>query len=68
MKYENKMSWTTIAKKFIEMYTRTEYKIKNFVSKYLLEGENVNILPQELKSKCTDEVLKRNGKFALNIQ
>lgn len=58
---DKKTAWT-IANKCVEKYNETEHK---FAPKYLLEGENVNVLPFELKSRCTKEDLKRDRKIAL---
>ncbi|CAH2235095.1 jg7505 [Pararge aegeria aegeria] len=59
------MAWTTIAGKCVEKYNETEHTVTKFAPKYLLEGENVNILPIELQSKCTKEDLKRDRRLAL---
>jgi len=60
-----KTAWTTIAQKCVEKYNKTEHTVTKFAPKYLLEGENLNILPLELKSKCTKEDLKKDRKLAL---
>lgn len=60
-----KIAWTTIAQKCVEKYNETEHTVTKFAPKYLLEGENVNILPPELKSKYTNDDLKRDRKLAL---
>lgn len=62
-----KTAWTTIAQKCVEKYNKTEHTVTKFAPKYLLEGENLNILPLELKSKCTKEDLKKDRKLALKI-
>lgn len=62
---EGKFAWTTIAQKCVETYNKTDHTITKFAPKYLLEGENVNILPEELKTKCVDDDLKRDRKLAL---
>lgn len=59
-----KIAWTTIAQKCVEKYNETEHTVTKFAPKYLLEGDNVNILPLELKVKCTKEDLKRDRKLA----
>lgn len=63
---EKKTAWTTIAQKCVKRYNETEHTVTRFAPKYLLEGENVNILPLELKSSCTKEDLKRDRKIALD--
>lgn len=62
---KKKVAWTTIAQKCVESYNKTEHTITKFAPKYLLEGENVNILPHELKTTGTNEDLKRDRKSAL---
>lgn len=62
---DKKIAWTTIAQKCVGKYNETEHTVTGFAPKYLLEGENVSILPLELKSKCTKEDLKRDRKLAL---
>ncbi|XP_045449842.1 uncharacterized protein LOC123658471 [Melitaea cinxia] len=62
---DKKTAWTTIAHKCVEKYNETEHTVTKFSPKYLLEGENVNILPTELKSRSTKEDLKRDRKLAL---
>lgn len=65
MKVIKKTAWTTIAQKCVEKYNETEHTVTRFAPKYLLEGENVNILPLELKARHTREDLKRDRKLAL---
>jgi len=60
-----KIAWTTIAQKCVESYNKTEHTITKFAPKYLLEGENVNILPYELKAIYSNKDLKRDRKLAL---
>lgn len=62
---DKKTAWTTIAHKCVEKYNETEHTVTKFAPKYLLEGENVNILPTELKTRYTEEDLKRDRKLAL---
>jgi len=62
---DKKTAWTTIAQKCVEKYNETEHTVMKFAPKYLLEGENVNVLPLELKTRCTKEDLKRDRKLAL---
>lgn len=59
-----KIAWTTIAQKCVEKYNETEHTVTKFAPKYLLEGETINILPLELKTKCTIDDLDRDRKLA----
>lgn len=62
---EKKIAWITIAQKCVEKYNETEHTVTKFAPKYLLEGENVNILPPELKSRSTKEDLEKDRKLAI---
>lgn len=59
-----KIAWSTIAQRCVEKYNETEHTVTKYAPKYLLEGENVNILPLELKSRYSKEDLKRDRKLA----
>ncbi|CAG4958446.1 unnamed protein product [Colias eurytheme] len=61
---DKKTAWTTIAQKCVEKYNETEHTVTKFTPKYLLEGEKMDILPPELKSRGTVEDLKRDRKIA----
>lgn len=61
---ENKKTWTTIAKECVEKYNETEHTVTKFAPKYLLEGDNVNILPPELKTISTKQNLEKDRKLA----
>lgn len=61
---DKKTAWTTIAHECVAKYNETEHTVTKFTPKYLLEGENVDILPLELKSICTKENLKRDRQLA----
>lgn len=41
----NKKAWTTIARECVEKYNATEHAVTGFAPKYLLDGTDVNILP-----------------------
>ncbi|KAA5608264.1 transposase family protein, partial [Pseudomonas aeruginosa] len=62
---DKKTSWTTIAQECVEKYNETEHTVTKFAPRYLLEGENVSILPLHLKTSCTTEDLRRDRKLAL---
>lgn len=50
---EKKVAWTTIAQECTKGYNETEHIVTGFTPKYLLEGENITILPEKLKQKKT---------------
>lgn len=62
---DKKIAWTTVAQRCVEKYNETEHTVTKFTPKYLLEGESVDILPPELKSRCTNVDLERDRKLAL---
>lgn len=61
----NKLAWTSIAHECTKRYNETEHTVTGFSPKYLLEGENVDILPNELKHKYTQNDLLQDRKIAL---
>lgn len=62
---KDKIAWTTIAHECTEKYNETEHSVTGFSPKYLLEGKNVDILPEELKQNITQNHLLRDRKIAL---
>lgn len=48
---KKKRAWTTIAQECVKKYNETEHTVTGFAPKYLLDGTNVAILPNELKKK-----------------
>lgn len=60
-----KITWTTIAQECEGKYYETEHTVTKFAPKYLLKDKNINVLPFELKPRCTKEDLIRNRKLAL---
>jgi len=62
---KGKTAWTTIAQKCTDIYNKTEHTVTKFSPKYLLDGENTDILPQELKLQVTDSDLANDRKLAL---
>uniref|UniRef100_A0A6P7H050 Uncharacterized protein LOC114349172 n=1 Tax=Diabrotica virgifera virgifera TaxID=50390 RepID=A0A6P7H050_DIAVI len=46
---KNKIAWSTVAQKCVAAYNKTEHTITRFTPKYLVEGENTNILPDEIR-------------------
>lgn len=64
---KSNIAWTTIAQKCVETYNRTDHTITKFAPKYVLEGENVSILPEKSQTKCIDTDLKRDRKLALSL-
>lgn len=61
----DKIAWTTIAHECTERYNETEHSVTGFSPKYLLQGKNVDILPDELKQNITDSYILRDRKIAL---
>ncbi|XP_072392450.1 uncharacterized protein [Diabrotica undecimpunctata] len=60
-----KTAWTTIAQKCVKKYNETEHTITKFAPKYLIEGENISILPHELSSKVSHADLELDRTIAL---
>jgi len=46
-----KKAWTTIAKECIDRYNKTEHTVTGFTPKYLLDGTDTSILPDEIKKQ-----------------
>nr|XP_049699202.1 uncharacterized protein LOC126055186 [Helicoverpa armigera] len=59
-----KTAWTTVAQECVRKYNETEHTVTKFSPKYLLEGENTNILPLELKLRNSKEDLRKDRKLA----
>lgn len=62
---KDKLAWTTIAHECTQKYNETVHTVTGFSPKYLLEGKNVNILPDELKQEITHDDLSKDRKIAL---
>lgn len=62
---EAKMAWTTIAQNCVKIYNETEHTVTGFAPKYLLNGTDVRILPNELKPKKTEYNLIQDREKAL---
>lgn len=62
---KDKMAWTTIAHECIQKYNETEHTVTGFSPVYLLEGKNINILPDELKTQKSKNDLLQDRKIAL---
>lgn len=63
-KKDNKLAWTTIAHECTQKYNETEHTVTGFCPKYLLEGKNVDILPDELKKQITHDNLLHDREIA----
>lgn len=61
---ENKAAWTTIAHQCTRKYNETEYTVTGFSPKYLLEGQDISLIPSQLKRNPTKN-LKTDRKTAL---
>lgn len=46
---EQKRAWTTIARECVNRYNETEHTVTGFTPKYLLNGTDTSILPEEIK-------------------
>jgi transposase InsO family protein len=62
----NKRAWATIAHECIQKYNETEHCVTGFSPKYLLDGTNVSILPDELKQKISKNDWINDRKQALD--
>lgn len=60
----NKSAWTTIAHQCTDRYNNTEHTVTGFSPKYLLEGQNISIIPKQLKQVSTNN-LETDRKTAL---
>lgn len=61
-----KKAWTTIARECVNKYNITEHSVTRFTPKYLLDGTNTNLIPEELKEHKNAEDWKRDRKIALD--
>ncbi|XP_059061351.1 uncharacterized protein LOC131854235 [Achroia grisella] len=62
---KNKKTWTTVARECIDKYNETEHSVTGFAPKYLLDGTNVTILPNELKVLKKEDQWIEDKKLAL---
>lgn len=62
---EKKIAWTTIAKECVNKYNDTEHSVTGFAPRYLLDGTNVTVLPNELKLKKPKRDWLKDRKIAL---
>ncbi|XP_048000465.1 uncharacterized protein LOC125237440 [Leguminivora glycinivorella] len=60
-----KIAWTTIAQNCVKSYNETEHTVTGFAPKYLLNGTDATILPNELKHQKTNYDLTQDRKKAL---
>lgn len=61
----NKRAWTTVARECIQKYNETEHSVTGFAPKYLLDGTNVSILPNELKTTESEDKWMADRRLAL---
>lgn len=52
----NKSAWTTIAHQCTDKYNETEHTVTGFSPKYLLEEQNIAIIPNQLKQIPTNNL------------
>lgn len=62
---KRKLAWTTIAHECVEKYNETEHTVTGFTPKYLLEGTDITMLPNELKQEKTEDDWIQDKKIAL---
>lgn len=62
---DTKLAWTTVAQNCVKNYNETEHTVTGYAPKYLLNGTDVTILPNELKPKRTEYDLIQDRKKAL---
>ncbi|KMQ86187.1 retroelement polyprotein [Lasius niger] len=62
---EKKIAWTTIAQECVNKYNDTEHSVTGFAPRYLLDGTNVTVLPNELKLKKPERDWLKDRKIAL---
>lgn len=60
-----KVAWTTIAHNCVDKYNETEHTVTGFAPKYLLDGTDVSLLPNELKQNKTEDEWIRDRTIAL---
>ena len=61
---KNKRAWTNIAQECTKSYNETEHTVTTFSQKYLMEGKDINILPEELQEQKTLEDLQKDRQIA----
>jgi transposase InsO family protein len=62
---EEKRAWTTIARECIEKYNETEHTVTGFTPKYLLDGTDTSILPEDMKIRNNKENWIKDKEIAL---
>lgn len=62
----NKKAWTSIAQECVNKYNETVHSITRFSPKYLLDGSNVKILPNEIKQDILHSDWIEDRNTALN--
>jgi transposase InsO family protein len=62
---DKKRAWTTIARECVEKYNETEHTVTGFTPKYLLDGTNTSLLPEEIKIRNNNENWMADKEIAL---
>ncbi|XP_078051980.1 uncharacterized protein LOC144478134 [Augochlora pura] len=62
---EEKRAWTTIAGECIDKYNKTEHTVTGFTPKYLLDGTDTSILPEEIRTRNNKENWIRDKELVL---
>ncbi|GBP43341.1 Retrovirus-related Pol polyprotein from transposon 297 [Eumeta japonica] len=60
-----KKAWTMIAQNCVKIYNETEHTVTGYAPRYVLNGTDVTILPNELKLKKTESDLIQDRRKAL---
>lgn len=54
-KGRKRKAWTTIARECVDKYNRTEHTVTSFTPKYLMDGTDTSILPEEIREDKNEE-------------
>ncbi|MGR0272038.1 hypothetical protein ACUWC3_28380, partial [Klebsiella pneumoniae] len=61
----NTTTWTRIAHNCVDKYNNTEHTVTGFAPRYLLDGTEVTLLPEELRQSKTADHWITDRKLAL---
>lgn len=63
-----KLAWTTIAHNCTKMYNETGHTVTGFAPKYLMEGADIRVLPEELNEEKTNNLMLDRETAVENIR